>query len=273
MTISPHALCLLLVAAGPAPADPAQAKAEEDCVADIQFEDDPAMTRVERLQAMDAAYHDAVNRARLCLNETGQAGKNSDGSVDAADTTDAGKGEEAGSGAREETADAQEAGEAPQGAETVDAREVDELPQSEDATEAREMDEPPQGEEIAAWEPREAPAEVPDDFENSLDSAPSAFLSGTEILEETKEQSNWEDLIPEIPDNLDPETGERQSMYAKIRKPPMGPGRVPQDIPSADNDDTLARQIRAAAEAEDDPEKRKRLWNEYRNYKKLPLQP
>jgi hypothetical protein len=44
-------------------------------------------------------------------------------------------------------------------------------------------------------------------------------------------------------------------------------GRVPEDIPSADNDDVLSAQIRTAAEAETDPETRKKLWNEYRKYK------
>lgn len=44
-------------------------------------------------------------------------------------------------------------------------------------------------------------------------------------------------------------------------------GKIPEDIPSADNDDVLAAQIRAAAEAETDPETRKKLWNEYRKYK------
>lgn len=44
-------------------------------------------------------------------------------------------------------------------------------------------------------------------------------------------------------------------------------GSVPEDIPPAENDDVLAAQIRIAAEAEADPETRKKLWNEYRKYK------
>ena len=46
-------------------------------------------------------------------------------------------------------------------------------------------------------------------------------------------------------------------------------GRVPADIPPADNDGALAAQIRAAAIAEEDPEKRERLWNEYRRIRGL----
>ena len=55
-------------------------------------------------------------------------------------------------------------------------------------------------------------------------------------------------------------------------QPPMLSGNVPEDIPAADNDDALARQLRRAAENETDPELRKKLWDEYRRYKGLPLQ-
>jgi len=48
-------------------------------------------------------------------------------------------------------------------------------------------------------------------------------------------------------------------------------GKLPEDIPSANNDDTLAAQIRYAAENETDPVKREKLWNEYRKYKGLPV--
>ncbi len=46
-------------------------------------------------------------------------------------------------------------------------------------------------------------------------------------------------------------------------------GKLPDDIPSADNDSALAAQIRRAAENESDPKKRKLLWDEYRKYKGL----
>ena len=46
-------------------------------------------------------------------------------------------------------------------------------------------------------------------------------------------------------------------------------GKRPEDIPSAQNDDVLAAQIRYAAENETDPVKSKQLWNEYRKYKGL----
>ncbi len=48
-------------------------------------------------------------------------------------------------------------------------------------------------------------------------------------------------------------------------------GKLPEDIPQDDNDDVLAKQIKNAALKEKDPEKREKIWNEYRKYKNLPL--
>lgn len=49
-------------------------------------------------------------------------------------------------------------------------------------------------------------------------------------------------------------------------------GKIPDDIPAADNDSVFEAQIRAAAIAETDPDTQKNLWNEYRRYKGLPEQ-
>ena len=43
---------------------------------------------------------------------------------------------------------------------------------------------------------------------------------------------------------------------------------VPPDIPDGSDDDVVARQLREAAEKETDPELKKKLWEEYRKYKK-----
>ena len=55
--------------------------------------------------------------------------------------------------------------------------------------------------------------------------------------------------------------------------PPPGSGKIPDDIPSPDNDSVLAAQIRRAAMEEPDPRLRAELWNEYRRYKGLPVKP
>ncbi len=43
--------------------------------------------------------------------------------------------------------------------------------------------------------------------------------------------------------------------------------RTPDDIAVIMDDDIVAKQLREAALAEDDPELRERLWEEYRKYK------
>jgi hypothetical protein len=42
---------------------------------------------------------------------------------------------------------------------------------------------------------------------------------------------------------------------------------APADIPSGNNDDVVARQLREAAMREPDPKVREKLWDEYRKYK------
>ena len=46
---------------------------------------------------------------------------------------------------------------------------------------------------------------------------------------------------------------------------------LPADIPSGNDDDVVARQLREAAMKEADPVLREKLWNEYRRYKGLPV--
>ena len=45
--------------------------------------------------------------------------------------------------------------------------------------------------------------------------------------------------------------------------------RTPDDIPDLVSDDIVAQQLKEAALAEEDPELRERLWEEYRNYNEL----
>lgn len=48
----------------------------------------------------------------------------------------------------------------------------------------------------------------------------------------------------------------------------VGTSSIPPDIPDGKDDDIVARQLREAAESEQDPELREKLWDEYRKYKK-----
>jgi hypothetical protein len=45
--------------------------------------------------------------------------------------------------------------------------------------------------------------------------------------------------------------------------------RTPEDIPDLVSEDIVAKQLREAALAEEDPVLRERLWEEYRNYNNL----
>ena len=61
-------------------------------------------------------------------------------------------------------------------------------------------------------------------------------------------------------------TGRGDVAAGGAQRQPRRPG-VPPDIPDGSDDDVVARQLREAAEKEQDPELKKRLWEEYRRYK------
>ncbi|MGB0682745.1 MAG: hypothetical protein ACPGOV_08555 [Magnetovibrionaceae bacterium] len=88
--------------------------------------------------------------------------------------------------------------------------------------------------------------------------------------ESSDQAGTWQD-----PDtNLgDPELDDRELGDTELSGEQVSQnGATPDDIPPGDNDSVLERQIRKAAEAEKDPEKRKKLWNEYRRYKGMEQQ-
>ena len=98
-----------------------------------------------------------------------------------------------------------------------------------------------------------------------VDSVASSELSGTEITEENLEtNSTFENTASE--EILEYENDQRFDQGQTN----TNNGMIPEDIPQDDNDSVLEEQIRLAAMNEKDPEKKKRLWNEYRKYKGLP---
>lgn len=103
----------------------------------------------------------------------------------------------------------------------------------------------------------EAPGEVSDPS-GSTSTSQSAAGSGTQGAKQQAGGAQAETQVSTA------SAGDRQ------RRVQSGGGRVPQDIPPADNDSVLEAQIRQAAINEPDPQKRERLWNEYRKYKGLP---
>lgn len=66
-----------------------------------------------------------------------------------------------------------------------------------------------------------------------------------------------------------PATADSTPAATDVGKQPQGAGSdLPIDVPSGDDDDVIARQLRKAAAQEQDPELREKLWDEYRKYKK-----
>lgn len=92
-------------------------------------------------------------------------------------------------------------------------------------------------------------------------------ISGMEITDKSEEQSPGSESLT---------SPSRASMAEKnmeeggAQTAASDNGKLPEDIPPADNDSVLEAQIRQAAINETDPEIKKRLWNEYRKYKGLP---
>ncbi len=89
------------------------------------------------------------------------------------------------------------------------------------------------------------------------DSAASDVFSGVEaaIIVASAETSGAGDLPPGSP-----------SRAGDFENLPQEAFPIPEDIPSGNDDDVVARQLREAAMAEPDPELRERLWEEYRAY-------
>ena len=98
-----------------------------------------------------------------------------------------------------------------------------------------------------------------------VNSVASTELSGTELsIENIEEASNVTES--EILDNSELDDFAKEEIIEKEGKN----SKIPQDIPQDDNDSVLEKQIKLAAMNEKDPEKKKRLWNEYRKYKGIP---
>ena len=78
-----------------------------------------------------------------------------------------------------------------------------------------------------------------------------------------------------VGENGDSETGAVNSTASSKTskadtKALLGNGKPPSDIPSSDNDSVFQAQIRKAAMAEQDPERKAALWEEYRKLKGIP---
>lgn len=97
----------------------------------------------------------------------------------------------------------------------------------------------------------------------------SGESASTETGEEGAQGSADEEAASEK--GGDRSTGEDQVAAAKDSEAggvSKDKSAVPADIPDGKDDDIVARQLREAAEKEQDPELREKLWDEYRKYKR-----
>ena len=131
---------------------------------------------------------------------------------------------------------------------------------------SRKKVEPPgDGSGGAEGEPGGSTGESPGEFAGN--SVASSTLSGTEdskVKDPSENMESGESGANQAQGDV-AESGSRKNGNMK-----RASGKLPEDIPSASNDDTLAAQIRYAAENETDPVKKEQLWDEYRKYKGLP---
>ena len=101
-----------------------------------------------------------------------------------------------------------------------------------------------------------------------------ASINNSQYKDDDFEQSFSADIEePYKPESVNQESASNDNsiMSNELSEVSGSNGKIPDDIPLDDNDDVLARQIKNAALNETDPEKQKKLWDEYRKYKNLKI--
>ena len=214
------------------------------------FDDMMLLTREERIQLMDQALKDALSQVQDCRqHRSDMQTQNSSGATDASATDADGENTDTNSSTDNANSSADDTG-----------TEQSDTQNQQTATPSSELSgtEAPEQQLLKDTEPSSTADEYID-AQPPQTAIPSGELSGTEAVE--SEASDTEDGDP---------SSERQPVDAttvRDDKRALDNGKLPEDIPPADNDDIIAKQIRAAALAEPDPQKQAKLWNEYRRYK------
>ncbi|WP_339777827.1 hypothetical protein [uncultured Methylophaga sp.] len=102
--------------------------------------------------------------------------------------------------------------------------------------------------------------------ENQAGNAGNSSVASQE-MQGTEPETETESSMPAQAGTADSDEPSENEGGSVVSSGGADNGAIPEDIPSANNDDAIAAQIRLAAEAEQDPEIKKKLWNEYRKYK------
>ena len=209
------------------------------------FDDMVLLTREERIQLMDQALKDALSQVQDCRQQlTNRQSQNSGGDGNAGGSDNSNGTNENQNGENASNSETQN--------QQTEAPSDNETQNQQTATPSSELS----GTETSQQTDTQ-PAQTP---------TPSSELSGTEPV-----KSEPKDAIGTLPADQQPtdQTGTQpdQQTIARDNEKVLENGKLPEDIPPADNDDIIAKQIREAALSESDPEKQARLWNEYRRYK------
>ena len=243
---------------GAAAPEPGAARAYDECASpEVVFEEgSEPLTRAERIARMEQALHESLSRFERCRAASsgsggGAAGGQGGGGV-------AGGGSDAGGG-NGRAGESGESGEGATGAGSVASRSISGT-ESPSETGVPGADAPETGTAGESGGSAPASGSVASRSVSGTEAAPGTDARGAESETDAQPVS-----VTYAPD----------AANASTRPAPDGPdnGKVPDDIPAADNDSVLEAQIRRAAMTETDPEVRAKLWNEYRAYKGLPRVP
>ena len=243
---------------GAAAPGPDAARAYDECASPAVVFDEGSepLTRAERIARMEQAFHESLSRFERCQAASSGSGGGAAGGQGSGSAAAGGSGAGGGNG---RTGESGESGEGATGAGSVASPSVS-------GTES-----PSEAGVSGAGAPETGAAGESGESAPASGSVASRSVSGTETAPGTDARGAGSETdaqpvsVTYAPDAAD----------ASTRPAPDGPdnGKVPDDIPAADNDSVLEAQIRKAATTETDPEIRAKLWNEYRAYKGLPQVP
>ena len=96
-------------------------------------------------------------------------------------------------------------------------------------------------------------------------STASTGVQGTETTDATEKMPAVQ--TPNPTSTTEPDEEKQAAEQKQVET--MENGKLPDDIPPSDNDTVLQQKVKEAAMNEPDPEKRAKLWNEYRKLKGL----
>ncbi|MBC6414115.1 MAG: hypothetical protein GDA45_04170 [Chromatiales bacterium] len=210
------------------------------------FDDMVLLTREERIQLMDQALKDALSQVQECRQRISEQHTQSGSSANTA----GGSGAASSSNGDGNNNDAANENSNANNSENQQNKNQQQTATPSTATPSSDIS----GSEAAKQD--EINSQPP-----GQTATPSATLSGNQPVQ-PKSTTAAEQSV----DGQPPLT----SSTIRDSQKALDNGQLPEDIPSVDNDDIIAQQIREAALAETDPDKQAKLWNEYRRYKGIP---